>query len=119
MLKREDGSIWVCWDGMTDEGCAALVEVILGGRLTVVYVRSEPLYELTQKHPPEANWTPMALAPAAAANIQRGRMLLNVPDEVIDLFMAKAAAMGVGHEWRRLDCPGSWVAAAPTGFHIQ
>lgn len=82
------------WDGMSEEGCAALRSVLVGRR---VAIQMTPLavYFLQGRYPVSEDWTPISLVPARMANLMTPRLLIRGAQDVLDQMMARAAAEGV------------------------
>jgi hypothetical protein len=79
------------WDGMTEEGCAALRSVLAQRR---VAIKPAPrlVYLLEGRFPLSQNWVPIALVPARMANLEMPGLLVRGPQAVLDQCMARAAA---------------------------
>jgi hypothetical protein len=88
----EEGSL--IWDGMTEEGCAALRSVLLERRVAV-QMTPALLYWLEGRHPLDQSWAPISLLPGRMANLETPRLLIRGSQDVLDQAMVRAAAEGV------------------------
>jgi hypothetical protein len=82
------------WDGMTEEGCAALRSVLVGRRVAI-QMTPPPIYWLEGRYPVCQNWVPISLLPARMANLETPRLLIRGSQDVLDQAMVRAAAEGV------------------------
>jgi hypothetical protein len=82
------------WDGMTEDGCAALRHVVMAGRVTMQQ-SSRFLYFFHGRYLSAPNWVPIALAPAAKANFRTPTVLLSVPEKTLEHLEDAAATMGL------------------------
>jgi len=81
----------IMWAGMTREGCAALRNVVLKGK--VALQQSSVLHYFIDGHfLDNPNWLPVALAPAASANFRISKLLISIPNGKIDRFLELVAA---------------------------
>ena len=85
----------VLWDGMTEQGCAALREVILARRVAMQPC-PWPVYAVEGRYPLDARWVPIVLVPTHMANIDTPGPLMRGSQQVLDMITARAAAEGVG-----------------------
>ncbi len=83
----------VIWDGMTEEGCAALRKVLLEHRVAM-QPASRLVYFLEGASPVHQNWVPVSLIPARMAKLDAGGVLISGPQEVLDMAMSRARDEG-------------------------
>ena len=98
---EDDERAVLIWDGMSQEGCKALRQVLRG---RVAMQLTDPRRYLAEGggYPAAKNWVPIALAPASMANLQGGERLFLLPASIAELVMQRAPTERGGEQWRRV-----------------
>ena len=89
------------WDGMTEEGCAALRHVVKTGRVAIQQSNAL-IYILQGRYLVTSNWVPIALVPSAKANYRTANMLVSAPEQTLKKIEDMAASMHLRGS-RRID----------------
>ena len=74
-VTGEDQDENLIWDGMTEQGCAALRSVLVERRVAI-QMTLLPIYLLEGRWPVDQNWTPISLIPTGMANLETPRLLM-------------------------------------------
>ena len=93
-VTGEDQDENLIWDGMTEEGCAALRSLLVERRLAI-QMTPLSIYLLEGRCPVDQTWAPISLIPAGMANLETPRLLMRGPQECLDQVMARARDEGV------------------------
>jgi hypothetical protein len=80
----DDHDETLIWDGMTEEGLAALRKVLLERRVAM-QPATRLIYFLECGCPNHQNWLPISLIPAGMAKVDTGEVLISGSQQVVDL----------------------------------
>ena len=90
-VNEHAGKETVFWNGMTEAGEKALKKVLRERRVTIQFVNLLP-YILENCIIKDANWQPIVLLPARAANLDTPNWLLRLPQAIINMQTAEQKA---------------------------
>jgi hypothetical protein len=99
VVEDLEGKETLIWKGMTEPGSQALVKVLRDRRVAIQRLRNMLLYLFSGLYPDDANWWPVVLVPARAANLHGPRWLHRASQTYLRHCMRRAKAEGLAGFW--------------------
>jgi hypothetical protein len=90
-MEHDDGEMLI-WDGMTEAGLEALIQVMSGRRVAVQHVSGLPY--VLEPRPRSENWLPIVLLPVRAANLDTPRWRMRCSQRLRDACVTTATEEG-------------------------